>query len=368
MKTTHTLTAFALVTSFLLPTAHADGISALTPAGNQLIAKEHGEQEAARRYTEEIVANRTNADIRAQMLEMILAQKKAKQHRSLSRTDFTLVVNVGLGWNDAQGPETPTYVHEFVDDMRSLGVPVVFMQKDPYGHIGDNAKTIAPQLEQVLAGDRPVVILTLCKGTPEMVGALDQVLSLDASRRQTGGAHIAAYLNLSGMLTGTFYSDVFSDSRLVGLLGKRMMRSKDEMTIEWGKTALATPHMRSAVIEGYLQDRLLGLPTDAFYLNVVGAPTDRALLKNETPLAPFIRLNDWFRFFTAANDGYLDVTRIALPRWAAPHQGTITLNASHLLTDGWFGEHLLTDQFTRRAFYRALFETAIQRGSWDSAR
>lgn len=343
-------------------------VSALTPSGNRFLTAFLGETATARRFSQELLKDPANASARARLLELVETQVRTGRHLRLSRADFVLVLNMGLGWNAALGPDTQPYVHDFVRDMRSLEVKTAFLEKDPHGSIPDNVRAITPALSAELSGDQAVLLLSLCKGTPELISALKEVLAprLTADRRQSAGPRVVSYLNLSGMLTGAFYSDLMGDSWLLRKAGEWMLKS-DNLDVKInGKGALAAPSMRTQVVEPIVAEALAGLPSDIFYLSVVGAPTDREFLKNESALGPFFQLNDRLRIFKAANDGFLDITKVAFPPSVGENRAVVTLNASHVLSDGSFGPYKMTDEFVRRAVYRALVQLAIERGVWES--
>lgn len=174
MKLVLALLAFSASSAFAIGAYIGQIPSALTPAGNSFFTRHGSEQTAARIFADATLIDSRNAQTRARLLELVREQSEARAMHPLSRTDFTLVINEGLGWDDRLGPNTLSYVHDFVNDMRSLGVRVVFLQKNAYGPIRENGHVIASQLRAVLDEGRPVILLSLCKGTPELTVALQR--------------------------------------------------------------------------------------------------------------------------------------------------------------------------------------------------
>jgi hypothetical protein len=342
-------------------------LETLSPDWNLSVSKSFGPQMASAAFDYEIMQNSDNALARQAALDGVARQLRDRAWSPLKKQNITIVVNTGLSWDDKMESNTPLYVHEFVLDMRALGVPVVFLQKDPYGTIWDNALSIQPQLEKVLQQGRDIFIITLCKGTPEMMLALTRAQTSYVARSRTqehrpkGTAKVIGYLNMSGMMSGTFLADSLSESKTLKYLGNRMRKWENSIVGEYGKTTLSLPYMTSDEISDVLSITASLMPKDVSYMNIVGNPVDRAFLERGSIIGPFFKLNDYFNFYSGAHDGYLDVTQIAFPKSVSENQVTITFNASHLLTDGFFGPFDLMQPFARQAIYRSLINVTLDR-------
>lgn len=120
--------------------------------------------------------------------------------RSRARWLFVLVP----GWLYVTDPETGADLARVQSVLRSLGLATRLVALEENATIEANAEFLAREIEQLEADGRRLVLASTSKGGPETHLALDRL-------RQAGRAdHVAAWINIGGLLNGTAVADHWS--------------------------------------------------------------------------------------------------------------------------------------------------------------
>lgn len=287
-----------------------------------------------------------NRDFRAYVLRELRHEGASAELPDKDRVK--LVVSFGLGWSDDFGVATPPYVRDFLSDMESLGYEVVYLKKNPFGKIDANVERITPQLERELSGEKRVIFLSLCKGTPELFAALARINSADLKKK------IIGHVNLSGMLTGTFFADVTMSVLIPKLLSPFLKILPLKSAKDAGRMASSSGYMKTSIVEETLLEAEGKLPENVLTVNVTGAPMSDRVVNNGSPMGPIIKYNSWQKFLVSATDGFIELPHTLVPPELAPNQVTLVLDSSHMLSDGYLEEFSLADELPRRKLYQAI--------------
>lgn len=269
------------------------------------------------------------------------------------KKDIKLVVSFGLGWKADYGKAAPYYIKDFLADIEVMGFEVVYLEKNPFGSINGNVKKITPQIEAELKKDKSVIFLSLCKGTPELLSALKD---LDPGLKRK----IVGHVNLSGMLTGTFFADIAASVRIPKFFAPFMKIIPLKTIRDMGLMADASSHMKSAIVSESLSNVRSAMPEEILTVNITGAPLSDRVLRNGSPMAPVVKYNYWQKYLVSANDGFIELPHTLIPEEIAPHQVTLVLDSSHMLSDGYIEEFTLRDRDTRRKLYQSILRFILK--------
>jgi hypothetical protein len=286
-----------------------------------------------------------NKDFRKYVLDSIRA---GKDLQIKNKDKVKLVVSFGLGWSNKYGIAAPYYIKDFLADIESLGIEVVYLDKNPFGRVDANVQRIIPQLESELRKDKSIVFLSLCKGTPELFSALSEIQEPELRKK------IIGHVNLSGMLTGTFFADI----TMSVLLPKIMSPFLKVLPVNSMKTAAkmidSASYMRTTVISETLAKVEGKLPENILTVNITGAPMSDYVMKHGSPMAPIMKYNYGQKFLVSANDGFIELPHTVVPEELAPRQVTLVLDSSHMLSDGRLEEFSLSEKEVRRRLYQSV--------------
>ncbi len=270
------------------------------------------------------------------------------------RPKVTLVVSFGLGWSNEYGIAAPYYIKDFLSDIESLGLEVVYLRKNPFGTIKNNVRRIIPQLEDELKKDKNVILLSLCKGTPEIFSALAEIQDPELKKK------IIGHVNLSGMLTGTFFADITMSVLIPKLLSPFLKIIPIREMRDAGKMASSTSYMKSSIIAESLNTVKGKIPEGILTVNVTGAPLSDRIMRNGSPMAPILKYNSWQRFLVSATDGFIELPHTQVPEDLASNQVSLVLDASHMLSDGYLDEFELKDRNNRRKLYQSILSYILK--------
>lgn len=304
-------------------------------------------------FKELIEKNGRNRDFRKFVLEELAKREESSEPFAEYRERVKLVVSFGLGWSDDYGKAAPYYIKDFLSDIASMGLEVVYLDKNPFGTIDSNVARITPQLEEELREEKSVILLSLCKGTPELLSALKDI---DPALR----SKISGHVNLSGMLTGTFFADIARSVTLPKLLSPFMKIIPIKEIKDIARMTDASSFMKSTVVAETLSDVRGVTPENMLTVNVTGAPLSDRVLKNGSPMGPVLKYNYSQKFLISANDGFIELPHTLIPEELAPNQVTLVLDASHMLSDGYLDQYSLSDRSTRRRIYESILRFILK--------
>lgn len=268
-----------------------------------------------------------------------------------------VVVSFGLGWSDDFRKAAPYYIKEFLSDIESLGLEVVYLDRNPFGTVKNNVRRIIPQLESELQKDKRVILLSLCKGTPELLSALASIKNHELKEK------IIGHVNLSGMLSGTFFADIAMSVIVPKLLSPFLKVIPIQTMKDAGRMASSASYMKSTIITETLGDVKGNIPDDIPTVNVTGAPMSDRVLRNGSPMAPVLKYNYWQKFLVSANDGFIELPHTIISEELAPNQVTLVIDSSHMLADGYLDNFELSKQEPRRALYQSILRFILRKSS-----
>lgn len=293
-----------------------------------------------------------------------------KNFSERSILDFTalkdkvsIVVSFGLGWEEKYSQATPIYIREFLQDIKSLGLHVRFLKKNPWGSIRSNAEMIKEQLVDELHTKRDVILVSLCKGTPELLLAESKVYSEGAEDIQ---GRIIGHVNLSGMLGGTFYSDKANELLLPKLLNPILKLIPLPSAKDTASMYGAIDFMRSDVVEGVIEEATPYLPKNLLYINITGAPLSSQVLENSSPMIPVVKYTQLGKLTEGANDGFLELPKTLIPETISHNQVTLVIDSSHLLGDGVIENFRLSEERVRRSLYSSIIGRVVSEQEYSN--
>jgi hypothetical protein len=327
-------------------------ITTYTRELNRELTPKYGPIFSAQVFKAIVEQKQENRDFRQYILKG-LRQEADDQQLSQWKDSVKLVVSFGLGWSADYGVAAPTYIKNFLSEIESLGFEVVYLDKNPFGTIKNNVKRIIPQLESELRKNKTVVFLSLCKGTPELLSALRAV---DPVLKEK----IVGHINLSGMLTGTFFADIAASVLLPKIFSPIMKIFPMKSISDAGKMAGSTSYMKSTVIEETLKEVKGVMPENMMTVNITGAPMSDRVLSNGSAMAPVLKYNYWQKFLVSANDGFIELPYTLIPEELAPRQVSLVLDSSHMLSDGYLDEFSLRERDTRIHLYQSILRFILK--------
>jgi hypothetical protein len=328
-------------------------ITAFTRELNRELTPRFGPIFAAEVFKELIERNPENQEFRKFVLTELRNTEVSADPFAEWKDKIKLVVSFGLGWTADYGPAAPYYIKNFLSDIEAMGLEVVYLDKNPFGTVRANVSKMVPQLESELKKDKSVIFLSLCKGTPELLSALkdiDPALKLK----------IVGHVNLSGMLSGTFFADIATSVIVPKMLSPFMKVIPIKGVRDVGRMAGSTSTMKSTIIAETLSEVKGVMPEDILTVNVTGAPLSDRVLKNGSPMSAVLKYNYWQKFLVSANDGFIELPYTLVPEELAPRQVSLVLDASHLLSDGYIEEFSLGERDTRRKIYQSILRFILK--------
>lgn len=321
---------------------------------NRDLTPKYGPIFSAEVFKELLERKAKNREFRNSVLAALRQQGITDQKFASYKDKVTLVVSFGLGWSDEYGIAAPSYIKDFLSDIESLGLEVVYLKKNPFGTIKNNVRRIIPQLEDELKKDKSVIFLSLCKGTPELFSALSEIHDPEMKKK------IIGHVNLSGMLTGTFFADIAMSVMIPKLLSPFLKIIPLKEISDAGKMAESASYMKSTIIAETLSDVKGHLPEGVLTVNITGAPLSDRVMRNGSPMAPILKYNSWQKFLVSATDGFIELPHTQVPEDLASNQVSLVLDASHMLSDGYLEEFELKDQDTRRKLYQSILSYILK--------
>lgn len=324
---------------------------------NRQLTRKYGQVFSALVFKQLIEKEQQNKILKEKVLYH-LADKNKKKSLSALAGKVRLVVSFGLGWEESYKKSTAFYISDFLKDIKSLGLPVTYLKKDPYGTIPENVEAILPQLQNVLNGEEDIILISLCKGTPELLAVLAEINRASTTAK---GARVLGHINLSGMLSGAIFSD-FAKEIIVPKLAAPLLKVIPFKAVrENARMIDALELMKSSIVEETLKRAAPFLNHDLFTINVTGAPMSDYVLKGNSPMKPVIHYGLRNAFIDSANDGFLELPSTLLPASHSLNQATLVMDSTHMLSDGHFEGHALAAEENRQSLYFSVIETVIKK-------
>ncbi len=326
-------------------------IQSYTKELNRDITADYGQIFSAQVFKAWIESKAENKDLRTTILATI--RKNVGKEVSLPelKDKITLVVSFGLGWKESYSKLTPYYISEFISDMKSLGMPVVFLKKNAWGTINNNIQEIIPELTDVLNQGKDIIFVSLCKGTPEILAAESEIMR---NQKAPNMGRILGHVNLSGMLSGTFFADVTNSVLVPRLIAPVLKILPLNASQEMAKMIDAVKFIDSKTVENVVNEAGQSLQPETFYINITGAPMSDRVLHQNSPMAAVIKYNFVVKALRSASDGFIELPNTLIPEKFSSNQATLVLDSSHLLADGYLDEFWLKEEASRRALYYSI--------------
>lgn len=345
----------------LKPAAFIDhhDIKVYTVELNRKLTADYGQTFSAQVFREIVEREPKSNELLQSVLHDLKVKNKSKNRNlKVLRGKIRLVVSFGLGWEESYTKHTPYYIRDFLADIKSLGLPVTFLKKDAYGTVENNVEQMIPQLKERLGGEEDLILISLCKGTPELFAALARV---NQDMNQSSQARIIGHINLSGMLSGAIFSDFAKELIFPKIIAPLLKLIPFAGVADSGKMVDALEFMKTSIIETVLQDAAPYLRKDLYTINVTGAPMDNSLMETDSPMKFVVKYGVRNAFIDSANDGFLELPSTLVPQSISTNQATLVVNSSHMLSDGDFYGYKLNDESNRRQLYFSVISEIIKK-------
>lgn len=334
---------------------------------NRDLTKKYGQLFSAQVFKAHVESKDENQAFLQNVLKE-LSQKKISQAApfSLLKGRVKLVVSFGLGWDEKYGKTIPYYIEDFLHDMKWLGLDVHFIKKNPFGTVHDNVEKIVPELKSSLMSGQDVILVSLCKGTPELLAAEAELAKLPLEEKEKFGK-ILGHINLSGMLSGAIFSDFAEEVMLPKYVAPLMKMIPFAAIRDNAKMVDAIEYMKTSIIEETLKTATPHLNKDLLYINVTGAPMSNAIIESKSPMKMIVKYNIRNAFIDSANDGFLELPSTLIPASVSTNQLTLVLDSTHMLSDGNLNGHKLSEKKVRRTIYYSVLKEVLKRDPQYSA-
>jgi hypothetical protein len=327
-------------------------IDEYTKETNRELTGQYGNIFSAQVFKAWIESKPQNKNLRRDIIAtMNLVKGQEDLNYKAIKNKVTLVVSFGLGWEESYSKITPFYIKDFLNDMKSLGLDVVFLKKKPYASVKSNIERIVPELSEVLGQGKDIIIVSLCKGTPEILGAEAEIMRHKKSEKM---GRILGHVNLSGMLSGTFFADIASSVLIPKMFNPFMKIIPSAFAQDFSDMVSSLKFITQQTVEDIVHNAGDDLAQNIFYINVTGAPMSDRVLHNGSPMGVVVKYNLLMKFLQSANDGFIEQPTSLIPESISKNQATIVLDSTHLLADGYLDEFELKDQSTRRSLYYSI--------------
>lgn len=331
-------------------------IEEYTVETNRNISKQYGQLFSAQIFKEWIESKKENNELRAGILSDLRSHKSPVERPFADLSEkVKIVVSFGLGWEEKYNRTTPSYITNFLRDIKSLGLPVLFLKNNPFGKVSDNIEKIIPSLEAEIDSGKDLILISLCKGTPELLAA-----EADLAKNNKRGK-ILGHVNLSGMLGGAIFSDFAKEIILPKIVAPFLKLIPSDQIRDSAKMVDALEYMKSSVIEKTLIHSAPDLDKDIFYINITGAPMTNEVFHGNSPMKPILQYNIRNTFVNSANDGFLEMPNTLIPAYISQNQASLVLDSSHLLTDGRLEEFKIEQESNRRILYYSVIKTILKK-------
>lgn len=327
---------------------------------NRSLSRDYGQMFSARVFQQVIESKVENKNFKEKLKQKIINKKLIENRFSKLKDNVVIVVSFGLGWEERYNKTAPFYLKDFIYDIKSLGIPVVFLKRNAFGTVHDNIEKITPQLLSVLKSGKEIIFVSLCKGTPELMAAEANVLR---SNELSVKAKILGHVNLSGMLGGAFFSDYSKEVVFPKLVAPLLKLIPTDLTNDSAQMIEAIDYMKNSIIETTVRNAIPEIERDRLYINVTGAPMSNQVLENKSPMIPILKYNFKKKLIDGASDGFLELPKTLIPQELSNNQLTLVLDSSHLLSDGEIDGIRIDDKMNRRILYNTIIEEILIRNS-----
>jgi hypothetical protein len=160
------------------------------------------------------------------------------------------------GWRYRVNVETGADLARPRAVLERLGFATALVPLDENGTVDANARALADELAQRAKDGRSIVLVSTSKGGPETH------LALDLARREGNAAHVAAWVNIGGLLKGTAIADYWAawPQRWLAAIGFAL-QGFDTASIHSMTTAASRARFAAAT-----------LPANVLVVNYLAAP------------------------------------------------------------------------------------------------
>ncbi len=160
------------------------------------------------------------------------------------------------GWLYRSNPDSGADLARPRAVLAALGLATHFAAIDENGTVEANGAALAAELERVAGDGRRLVLVSTSKGGPETHLALDRL------GRSDGAGHVAAWVNIGGLLNGTARADYWMEwpQRWLAAIAFAFL----------GRTTDAIPSMMMAPRRARFPE--LRIPRGVLVVNYIGAP------------------------------------------------------------------------------------------------
>jgi hypothetical protein len=215
------------------------------------IARESSIDDAAKAFAAAVESLPRNREFRARF-DALRADGEPVVPADAARYLFVFVP----GWLYRANPDSGADLARPRAVLGAMGLATHLVPLDENGTVEANGAALAAALAQLAGDGRRLVLVSTSKGGPETHLALDQL------RRSDGAGHVAAWVNIGGLLNGTARADWWMEwpQRWLAAVGFAFL----------GRGTGAIPSMMTAPRRARFAE--LRIPGGVVVVNYIGAP------------------------------------------------------------------------------------------------
>ena len=275
-----------------------------------------------------------------------------------------LVVKGYLQTLDIDHVTDPESLDALVSDLKKMNIDIEILPTRTGDPIHVNAAIVDRELTKRLNQGEKVIVLTVSKGVPEVLGGLASMNK--SGRLKTAEAHggkLLAILQGSGVVGGSMVANwaarmpqyLFTRYQL----GKLASDSRTEVENYRG----GVRSMEFDYIDKFIGSIKEDLPKDLYYLNFIGITDPKTGFASNTSVKMLQQVLMTKSIFGAhgANDGLAEYPGLGTNRELTPNSATLTFNSDHSILPGDLDGINFREVVNRNTGMAAIFEFIIKR-------
>ena len=275
-----------------------------------------------------------------------------------------LVVKGYLQTLDIDLVTDPESLDALVSDLKKMNIDIEILPTRTGDPIHVNAAIVDRELTKHLNQGEKVIILTVSKGVPEVLGGLAEMnKSGRLKAAEARGGKILGVLQGSGVIGGSMVANwaarmpqyLFTRYQLGKLAGDSRTQVEDYRG--------GVKSMEFNYIENFIGSIKADLPQDLYYLNFIGVTDPKTGFASNTAVKMLQQVLMTKAFFGAhgANDGLAEYPGLGTDRNLTPNSATLTFNSDHSILPGDLDGINFREVVNRNTGMAAIFEFIIKR-------
>jgi hypothetical protein len=258
----------------------------------------------------------------------------------------------------------PESLDALVSDLKKMNIDIEIMPTKTGDPIHENAEIVDRELTKHLNAGEKVIILTVSKGVPEVLGGLAQMnKSGRLKAAEARGGKILGVLQGSGVVGGSMVANWASQMPQYLLSRYKLGEIAKEARVQVQDYKGGLKSMSFDYIEEFMASVRDSLPKDLYYLNFIGITDPRTGFASNTAVK-FLQQTIMTRKIFAphgANDGLAEYPGLGTDRNLTPNSATLTFNSDHSILPGDLDGINFREVLNRNTGMAAIFEFIIKR-------